>query len=312
MIKRSHFPFLGNQLIIKRMDKQHENKGAGDILVLAILFGLGFIIWSLLDEKKSETDEFKQKLKKANDLVASIEQRHQESIIDKSSSQEQQQTAEIQELKSLIEQFNIELGEDFLHITSKKETIAIPASSIIENKSNKSVIKEGEQSEEKNAFIDNDRRQRLKELAKPDFSSLPKFNFPPPDFLNTPPPPKKKKKTEPITIGGLMKFLDEWNDNEYGKIVWYHGVEVLEDIFMQLTRQVGLIEPILTEAEVKEFLRNNFTCYPDKPTGRVFSANVKHKYTLEGFIYQVYKEYKLNRNQKDDYARLLTRKVVLF
>lgn len=261
----------------------------------------------MIDQEKSKTKELKTKIKKASDLVLSIEKRHQKLVSNEARlfTEEQNQTAEIKELKELIEQFNREDGEEFLRITHKDELIATSNTSISGKKKSKDVTKMKVLHKDEVSSIRKVKVLSVEELTKPDFSNMPKFDYSVFDFMNTPPPPKENIIQKPITLSDLIKFMDDWNGNEYGKIMWLKGTELLEEIFMELTKQKGIIGPILTEMEVKELLRNNFSCYPDKPTGRIFSANIKRKYTLEGFIYQVFDKYGLNRNQKNDYAQLL-------
>ena len=112
----------------------------------------------------------------------------------------------------------------------------------------------------------------------------------------------------------LKNFEEEEVEKDYPKatpeemskkIKWRHGKEKLERIFMLLTIGNSTVSPLLTKVEVMEFLHNNFSCYDHKPTGRIFCPVYHYKYTLEAFIFQVYKNYHNRRGDKTVYANLL-------
>ena len=112
----------------------------------------------------------------------------------------------------------------------------------------------------------------------------------------------------------LSDFDNEEEEKDYQKaspeemakkIKWNYGKERLEHIFLKLAIGNSIVGPLLKKKQVMEFLQNNFSCYDHKPTGRKFCPSYKYKYTLEGFIFQVYKTYKNHRGEKTAYATLL-------
>lgn len=89
------------------------------------------------------------------------------------------------------------------------------------------------------------------------------------------------------------------------KIPWPWEKDKLHFIFNQLSSLNHEGVPYLTEEEIDIFLRNNFSCFSDKPTGQIFTPNIKHKYTFEYFFYQVFASFKLKSTDIDMYANLL-------
>lgn len=119
--------------------------------------------------------------------------------------------------------------------------------------------------------------------------------------------PQELKELDIVPGEGKPEKNNDSESNEYifTKIPWPWGKEKLYLIFNQLSKPNHEGVPYLTKEEIDVFLKNNFSCFDDEPTGKIFTPNLKNKYTLEYFFYQVYELFKTNKTDIDYYANLL-------